>query len=71
MKVTALIPDELVDAVQKHAAGKTLTESLIKALREWVNQQRIAELNREIARQPLEFAEDFDAEEARSKSRRR
>ena len=71
MKVTALIPDDLVDAVHKHAAGKNLTESLVRALREWVNQQRILELNRDVAEKPLEFVDGFEAAGVRDKSRRR
>ena len=47
MKVTALIPDDLIADV------KQLTDSLIKALSEWVSIQKIKSLNTQVARTPL------------------
>ena len=41
MKVTALIPDDLVNEVKEVASGKNLTESLIIALRDWLNIQKL------------------------------
>lgn len=35
MKVTALIPDELIEKVKAKSGGKNITESLIIALNEW------------------------------------
>ena len=55
MKVTALIPDELIDAVRALVAGKTTTDALITALREWVSIKELARLQAEISRKPLTF----------------
>jgi len=48
MKVTALIPDELVAEVKQLTQGKNITESLIIALDEWVAIQK---------RRKIEFSE--------------
>lgn len=40
MKVTALIPDELVEEVKHLTQGKNITDSLIIALNEWVESQK-------------------------------
>ncbi len=40
MKVTALIPDELVNEVKYLTQGKNITESLTIALNEWVENQK-------------------------------
>ena len=44
MKVTALIPDNLIEEVKEYAKGKNTTESLIKALSEWLKMQKIKKL---------------------------
>ena len=41
MKVTALIPDDLITDVKQLTQGKNITDSLIKALSEWVSIQKI------------------------------
>ena len=48
MKVTALIPDDLVNEVKQYAGGSNLTESLIVALQEWLSLKKIKSLNNEI-----------------------
>lgn len=40
MKVTALIPDELVQEVRELTQGKNITESLTIALNQWVDNQK-------------------------------
>jgi len=40
VKVTALIPDELVEEVKHLTQGKNITDSLIIALNEWVESQK-------------------------------
>jgi len=70
MKVTALIPDDLVADVRKYAAGRNLTESLIIALREWRAFQKIKALNRRVGEKPLEFAPGVSAEALREHNRR-
>ena len=71
MKVTALIPDDLIHAVSKETQGKNLTESLIIALKEWLKLRNISQLNRKIMARPLEFTDAFSAEKVRSVNRRR
>jgi len=70
MKVTALIPDKLVDQVHAHARGKNLTESLLKALREWSDLQNIRQLNQRVAKRPLKFTGTFSATRVRNLSRK-
>jgi len=65
MKVTALIPDKLVSEVKDLTQGKNITESLIKALSEWVANQKVKELNLQIADKPLEFKSGFNSESVR------
>jgi hypothetical protein len=69
MKVTALIPDDLIIEVKHYAGGKNLTESLISALKEWVSQQKIKELNKQLKKKPLQFMNDFSADTIRSINR--
>ncbi len=71
MKVTALIPDQLIGEISRYAAGSTLTESLVRALREWLALQKIGRLNKKIRKKPLQFAQDFSAEQVRRVNRRR
>ncbi|MGY8787737.1 MAG: hypothetical protein ACKVH5_05505 [Fidelibacterota bacterium] len=69
MKVTALIPDKLVSEVKDLTQGKNITESLIKALSEWVANQKVKELNLQIADKPLEFKSGFNSESVRKTNR--
>lgn len=41
MKVTALLPDQLIEEVKAHAKGQMLTESLTLALEEWLRLKKI------------------------------
>lgn len=61
MRVTALIPDDLVADVQQLTQGKNITDALIKALSDWVALQRIKSLNEQISRNPLQFHDEFSA----------
>jgi hypothetical protein len=70
MKVTALIPDKLVQEVQGFAKGKNLTESLVKALSEWNQQQKIRDLNQSIHLHPLSFSKEFTAHRIRTINRK-
>jgi hypothetical protein len=69
MKVTDLIPDDLVAEVREMASGRNLTESLIVALREWTSIQRLRVLREKVRRKPLSFAKDFTASRARGINR--
>ncbi len=70
MKVTAIVPDELVKEVQQLAKGKNLTESIVKALTEWAALRRIRELTRRVEKHPLRFQPGFSAASVRELNRR-
>lgn len=59
MKVTALIPDDLVEKVKKISGGKNITESLIIALNEYVKKDKMEKLYDSLKDEPLMFREDF------------
>lgn len=59
MKVTALIPDELIEKVKSISGGKNITESLIIALNEYVKQDKMEKLYDSLKDEPLVFREDF------------
>lgn len=69
MKVTALIPESLIADVKSLTNGKNITDSLIKALTEWVNIKRINELNLRVSEEPLTFRKGFTAESVRETNR--
>lgn len=59
MKVTALIPDDLLARVRKATGGKNITESLIIALESYLQKEKINYVIEEIEKEPLSFNEDF------------
>ena len=71
MKVTALIPDGLIEEVKDLSQGKTITDSVIIALQEWVATKRIVALNERIKKTPLVFEAGFSAENVRKVNRKR
>ena len=70
MKVTAIIPDELVTEVKTLARGKNITESLILALDEWRELKRLQGLNELIGKKPLKFRSGFSARSVRALNRK-
>ena len=66
MKVTAIIPDEIIKDVQEYTEGKNITDSLIKALSDWLYIKRIQKLNREVRKEPLQFLDGFSIEKLRN-----
>jgi hypothetical protein len=70
MKVTAIIPDDVLKDVQVFSEGKNLTDSLIKALTDWLYIKRIQKLNAELNKNPLEFKDGFSAESIRETDRK-
>ena len=70
MKVTAILPDNLIKDVKEFTKGKNLTEGLIIALKEWSNLRHIKELNKKIEKTPLKFSTDFNADDIRELNRR-
>ncbi|MDX2431819.1 MAG: hypothetical protein QNK35_12860 [Bacteroides sp.] len=71
MKVTALIPDEIIADVRKYTGGKNITDSLIKALNDWLYAKRLENLNEKLGQNPLQFQDGFSAEDIRKLSNRR
>ena len=70
MKVTALIPDHLIEEVREYTKGKNITESLIKALTEWIEMQKIKNLNIRVSKNPLKFHKDFSPQKTRMINRK-
>ena len=61
MKVTALIPDNLINEVIKLSGGKNITESVIIALKEYISHKKLNHLIDEVQNEPFQFNEDFTA----------
>lgn len=69
MKVTALIPDKLVQTVKAKTHGKNITDALVIALKEWLALKQVIALNDRIARHPLRFSKGFSASKVRLANR--
>jgi hypothetical protein len=70
MKVTAMIPDEIVLEIKQYTGAKNITESLIVALKEWLALKKVKELNAAVKKQPLSFSLEFSALKVRDNNRR-
>jgi len=70
MKVTALIPDDIVDEVKNYSGGKNITDSITIALTEWLKIQKLKGLNAKIGLSPLKFEKEFSADKVRNLSRK-
>jgi hypothetical protein len=70
MKVTALIPDDLIHEIKQYTGAKNITESLIVALNEWVSLKKVKKLNLLVKKQPLHFSSDFSSSKVREINRR-
>ena len=71
MKVTAIIPDSIVEDVKKLTGARNITESLIVALEEWVALKRVRNLNDRVKEAPLEFKTGYSAAKVREGNRNR
>jgi len=71
MKVTALIPDDLIKKVINVSGGKNITESLIIALNEYLQQKTVKYFQSELHERPLELREGFTAYKTREINRGR
>lgn len=71
MKVTAIIPDEIVNDIKQYTNGNTLTDCLIIALEEWISLTKIKQLNKSIEKSPLKFNKEYSASQIRKINRRR
>ena len=70
MKVTAILPDNIVADVKALTKSKKTTEALIKALSDWISSQKLKKLNSSIKKKPLSFTEDFSADLIRNINRK-
>ena len=68
MKVTAIIQDDLIKEVMAKTKAKNITESLKKALSEWLRMQKIKELNMQVAESSHDFK--YGADELRDLNRK-
>ncbi|HMV44173.1 MAG TPA: DUF2191 domain-containing protein [Leptospiraceae bacterium] len=69
MKVTAILPDQLINDVKEFSGGKNITESIEKALSEWIKLAKLKRLNKTIQEKPLSFRDGFSAEKVRKLNR--
>ena len=70
MKVTAILPDVLISEVKSFSGGKNITDSLQKALTEWVKNAKIKKLNQKIETAPLSFQKGYSANSIRNLNRK-
>jgi hypothetical protein len=70
MKITAIIPDDIIKDVQKFTEGKNITDSLITALNDWLYARRLDMLNEELSKKPVSFKDGFTAEGIRKLNNR-
>ena len=59
MKVTAIIADDLVNAVKEYTQSATITEAITIALKDCIDLYNIKELNKQIKQNPI-FIDDGD-----------
>jgi len=55
MKVTALIPDELVKEVQSLSNAKNITEAMIVALNSYIALEKLKAMGVKISKNPMKF----------------
>ena len=66
MKVTTIIPDDILDDIQKYSGGRNITYSLLMVLKDWLYVKRISSLNEEVSKNPLCFKDGFSMDEIRN-----
>ena len=66
MKVTALLPDEMIKEAMELSETSTVTDALKTALAHYISIEKIKRASESIVLEPLEFY--FTAEELRSKN---
>ena len=70
MKVTAIIPNEIIEETRRLSGGKNITEALVIALTDWNARRKFEALTEEIRKKPLRFQAGFSASRARAFGRR-
>ncbi|MBS1682073.1 MAG: DUF2191 domain-containing protein [Bacteroidetes bacterium] len=69
MKVTALLPEEMINEVRKLSGGKNITESLQIALVDYIHRQRLRKAIKKLKGNPFEFTKGFNATGIRKANR--
>ena len=69
MKVTTLLPDEMINEVRKFSGGKNITESLQIALNDYLQRQKLRKAMKKLKQSPLEFSKGFSADAIRKINR--
>ncbi len=67
MKVTAIIPDELVHEAQVLSNAKNITEAMIIALKSYIALENLKSLGKTLDKSPLQFK--YTAKEIRNINR--
>jgi hypothetical protein len=71
MKVTAIIPDDIINDIKRLSKGETTTGAIIVALSEWIKAKELQGLHEQISEHPLEFGLGFSAKKVRGHNRKR
>lgn len=71
MKVTAIIPDELINKVKLKSGSKNITESLIIALTEYLKEKNVDDLIDQVNEKPLVWNDQYTADGIRKINRSR
>lgn len=66
MKVTALLPEEMIKEAMALSGAATITDALKTALSRFISTEKIKRASENIAAEPLEFY--YTAEQLRSKN---
>ena len=69
MKVTAIIADDLINAVKTCTRSSTVTEAITIALKDWLDIHNIRELNKKISQNPLYIDDIDDGQQTRETNR--
>lgn len=70
MKVTAVIPDDLINDVKKMTGNKSVSESIIIALKDFTARKKLSKILDKIKREPLTFQDKFTASSIRKINRK-
>jgi hypothetical protein len=65
VKVTAVLPEEMINEIRKFSGGKSIAESLRIALTDYLQRQKFRKVMRELRQNPLEFTKDFTGKNIR------
>jgi hypothetical protein len=55
MKITAIVPDEMIREAMRYAEADTVTETLKIALTSYIANQKLKELGSYVMEEPLQF----------------